>query len=514
MSLEQDLAKLTPEELSVKAAEAQEALYALARDNFPIFCQLVAKDDETGLPIKFAPIHHRWSHIMDTEKRALIWSSVHSGKTTICSILRSVWEIGRDASIRIGICSSTGENAEKIVSAISGYIEESEEVKKIFPKLLADKNAKWTKRQLTVKRESRAHSPTVRGFGTGVKVSGMRLDLLILDDALDHGNSLNATEREKVKAWYTASLPGRLTRRARVVCVGTAWHPGDLYHALGQMGFTWHRFPALDVKTGLAAWPENWPPERIEEKRRELGPAEFARQMLCRVRDEAAARFKTEWFDAAKERGQLCEIIHEMEEAELPPGARIIVGVDLASGKKNSKRKKTDETIFFIALIHANEDRQILKIESGKWSAPLIIGKIKEIHERYPDPLFVVEDAGAQIYIQQFITAETSIPIVPHTTTAEKWDITQGVEGLSIELFNKKWVVPNKNGSDPDIEKWIEDCLFFSPTTHTGDRLMASYFIREWLRLQKRKSTKAGVKLRILGGGKMNKSVADDEAAA
>ena len=57
---------------------------------------------------------------------------------------------------------------------------------------------------------------------------------------------------------------------------------------------------------------------------------------------------------------------------------------------------------------------------------------------------------------------------------------------MAVELRNMQWVVPSGAGGDrvsPEVQAWIREMLYYSPTAHTGDRLMASWLAREALRL-------------------------------
>src|SRR6185369_8075644 len=147
---------------------------------------------------------------------------------------------------------------------------------------------------------------------------GGRVDRLIVDDILDLESTQTEAARKKVEDWVRASALTRLTKKARVIVVGTAWHPKDLLHTLSrQPGWRWVRFPVLD-KNGRSTWPEAWSAERIEAKRAELGPTEFARNMLCKARDDGEARFRQEWIDAALDRGEGLQLLQEL--LEVPVG--------------------------------------------------------------------------------------------------------------------------------------------------------------------------------------------------
>jgi hypothetical protein len=108
---------------------------------------------------------------------------------------------------------------------------------------------------------------------------------------------------------------------------------------------------------------------------------------------------------------------------------------------------------------------------------------------------------AAQDFILQFATAATNVPVVPHTTSKAKRDPLLGVEGLAIELANGKWAFPNdKKRISLQVESFITEMLFYSPKSHTGDRLMAAYFAREVARKLYGNRGLPSVGLRVLGG--------------
>src|SRR5262249_4175646 len=150
-------------------------------------------------------------------------------------------------------------------------------------------------------------------------------------------------------------------------------------------------------------------------------------------------------------------------------------GVDLAVQEKD----KNDETAFVTAAIAPNGDRELLCVEGGRWGGPIIVQKILEHHHRYQG-IFVVENNAAQDYIIQFTHDRAAIPILPYTTGRTKAHPEFGVEKLATEMSNGKWVIPNDGGvCHPEVEKLLDDMLFYTPTTHTGDRLMAAWFVVE-----------------------------------
>jgi hypothetical protein len=227
----------------------------------------------------------------------------------------------------------------------------------------------------------------VQATGVHGSIVGARIDLLILDDLLDYENARTPHGRDDLWDWVHSTLFGRLTADARVISVGNAYHRDDFLHRIATNPL-WHtvKFPVISDE-GVPSWPERWPLERISKKRDELGPLEFARQMLCQARDDAEARFKREWIDLALQRGNGRSMQHAV--AVVPQGCAIYTGVDLAVQQHSG----ADLTAFVTICVHPNGEREILNVESGRLAGPEIVQRIQQLHHRYQGIFFVENNA-------------------------------------------------------------------------------------------------------------------------
>lgn len=497
---DEQLRALSATQLVDLARRARDARIALARIDVNEFCRLVMRDELTGKPINPAPHHQRWHQIADTSNRAIIWAHIESGKSNQISIGRVLWLLGRDPSMRIAIVSNTHGMAEKIVRSIARHIEQNKMLHQIFPKLR--KGTPWTSHSLTVVRDTYSKDPSVQACGVHGNIVGSRLELIVLDDVLDFENTRSGMQRQDLMEWYFATLAGRLTEQGRVLAVGTAYHPDDLYHRFAAMP-GWHtvRFPVED-EGGNLNWPERWSRKRIDDKKVELGPMEFARQMLCLARDDSESRFKKQWIEQCKDRGRgkvrmyatadlFFDDHPELEAAWRLGTAHLTTGVDIAV----QRRKTSDRTVFFTILTTAKGERYVLNIESARLTGMEIIRKAIDIHERFYSTL-IVENNAAQDFIVQFAKELSDVPIVSFTTGKNKSNPEYGVESLAAEFANSKWIIPNIGGNcAKEIVEWITELLYYDPKSHTGDRLMASWFAREGARQHESRRGSLGARI-------------------
>lgn len=369
------------------AQHARASLARYARTDAAAFCAFVLKDEQTGAGIRLADMHQRWHRLIDEHPRLNLIAHVESGKSAALSVGRSLYELGRNPNTRVVVVSNTAAQATKIVRSIGSYLEKSRELREVFPALKPSPAGPWTNTQLTVERVGSPKDPSVQATGVHGSIVGARIDLLILDDLLDYENARTPGLRDDLWDWVHSTLFGRLTADARVISVGNAYHRDDFLHRL-ERNPVWHtvRFPVVDGE-GRPSWPERWPLERIAQKREELGPLEFARQMLCQARDDAESRFKREWIELGLARGQGRSMLNAL--ATIPPGCAVYTGVDLAIQQHSG----ADLTVFFTILVHPDGTREVLNIESGRLAGPEIVQKIQQIHHRYQGIVYVENNA-------------------------------------------------------------------------------------------------------------------------
>lgn len=494
-----------PRDVARAMKRAEQLRAVVARNDPSAFCAYVLRDEKSGKPIIQAPMHKVWHQLMTEHERLIMWSHVEGGKTNQVAVGRVLFELGHDPNLRVAVVSNTSDLAQKMTRALGQYIEKSRPLHDVFPNLVptTDPSLPWKAKALTVQRAGvGGKDPSVQACGVHGNIIGSRVDLLVLDDVLDHENTNTPSPRMDVLNWIKSSLFSRLTDNARVWIVGNAWHPEDAMHMLEkEPRFYAQRFPVI-LPDGTTTWPDRWPRRRIESAKADLGPLEFARQLMCQARDDTSARFKREWIDTCIDLGRgypfvtsLRELFEqdayteeEVEEAMLAEDSiirlggapRIVTGVDLAVQRHAS----ADDTVLFTILVQHDGRRRVLSIRSGKWSGPEIINEVEKCYRDFGG-VFVVENNAAQQYLVDFLQQRSSnVPIIPFTTGRNKADPAFGVESLAAELSAGRWLIPNERGvpMQDDVQKWITELLFYDPKEHTGDRVMASWFAREGAR--------------------------------
>lgn len=450
----------------------------VARQEINEFVSLVLRDEKTGKPVDQAWMHERWHELCDVHDRVIIWSHVESGKTSQLGIGRLLFALGKNPNLRVAVVSNTHGQAKKIVRAIAGYIERSQELRCVFPNLKPGRPWSPDSGSITVQRDYISKDPSIQAAGVHGSIVGSRIDYLVVDDILDYENCRTPALRQDTHDWFVSSVLGRLTDEAKVCIIGNAYHPDDMLHKFAaNPRWAARVYPVYDDQTGQSRWPEKWPIPRILAKREELGPVEFARQMMCKPRSDEDAKFKREWIDICLRRGDGRALAMGIQ--QMPTGCKTYTGVDLAVQRHAS----ADLTCLFDVMIHPNGDREVLGIESGRWSGPEIVNRIYDHHRRYMS-IAIVENNAAQDFILQFLKHGSAVPVQPFTTGRNKAHPDFGIESMATEMSNGKWIIPNQGGRmHKEVEAWVSECLYYDPSSHTGDRLMASWFAREGARM-------------------------------
>lgn len=491
-----ELAGLPLPEVRERVAAAHEANVRAAVADSCAFVEFAIPDEETGLPIKAAPIHEEWHATIRENRLVGIIAPVEHGKTSQIAVGYMLHAIGTNPNIRAAIISNTATQAEKPLAAIRGHIERNALVHEVFPHLRASDHpeASWGQSAITVDRKLIVRDPTIQALGVGGPLVGSRLDLILLDDVLDFDNTRTPEQCAKLIEWFETTVLTRLSKRGRIIVIGTPWSTNDLLASI-QKRPDWaikvycavHN-PDDSPERWRPVWPEAWSLERLLERWRNTLPLTFMRKYFCRIRDDASARFRQEWLDAAKVLGRGRALLSHRPILQ-PSGRKLpcFTGVDLGTSKRKRRVAQGADhgdglSVLFTIAIDDRARRLVVALESGRWTGPEILTRLQSTFTRFESTM-LVEDNGAQTFLLQW-AATRGIPVIPFTTGRNKTDEVFGVEALAVEFRSGLWVVPSDihGKSDPEIEAWFSEMLHFTPQGHTGDRLMASWFAREGAR--------------------------------
>ena len=462
--------------------DAQTALICKRARRDPVeFIRWVARV-ERGKAIETAQIHRQWHQHLKDHDRFVLFAPVGHGKTNQITRWRVLWEIGNNPDIRIAICSATKELPTKVLNDIRKDIEGegpgSQWLRLIFPHLARRNWQVWTDDRISLDRQG---NPTIAIYSPGSQILGSRLDLIVADDLHDIRNTLTAENREKLHKWFRTEVLSRdAPSGTRVWVLGHVWHEDDALHRLiREQGFAHKKYSCYvkDEATGedLPLIPEIWTLPKLRKREQNLGPISAKLMLHNQLVDSGTGRIKREYFFEGLKRGST--LGDEFATHWNPSDSPTITGVDLGFGGGSL-------TCLFTVTALPDMSLRILDIRSGDWTGPQKLEQMEYVHQAFGS-ILCVESNAAQKMLNEFASDLTALPVKSHFTGMNKHDMMFGVDSIATELVNKKWVIPCNEDMRPNSETlcWINECVAYSPDTHPGDRLMASWIAREGVRL-------------------------------
>lgn len=466
-----------------RAKARRQADVLAARKSAAAFIEFAFRHEKTGRIITNGHHHREWHEFFDQNRRGVLFAPVEHGKTIQIAVGRVLFKLGVNPSLRIAIVSNTEKQAVKVLSLVKEQILRNQRVQEVFPHLRPSPHGGWGANSITIERPTLAKDPSIQALGVAGPLVGSRVDVLVLDDVLDLENTRTAEQREKLLDWYESTAQTRVTADGEVWAIGTPWAADDLYHELEKRpGYASRRYSAAvnpddKPEAWRPLWPEQFSNARLVDLYLNTTPGNFARKYLCRVRLDLHSRFQQAWLDATMANGKGWRMFDRAPQS----GGKAwptFTGVDLGVGEG----AQHDLTVLFtIAIEPGTRRRWVVDVQSGRWQAPDIINRIMDVYRRF-NSIVVVESNAAQRFLVQFAHAG-GLPVRPYYTTGQaKYDEHFGVESIAVEMRSGLWAVPS--GVDgqtitTDVREWFREMLFYDPASHTGDRLMASWFARE-----------------------------------
>lgn len=327
------------------------------------FLSFAAKDETSGEQLVPNAFHKQLAHLIagtSGVSRFTACAHTEAGKSTVL-LWTLVWLLGRHPNLRIGVACRTTAQAQKIIRAVQQAIEHSKEVRLVFPQLKP--GSIWRQDALRVAvapagmrdPNLQALTPDASGF------IGSRLDLVICDDLDDVQTTGSPAARAAQWAWLVGVVLARLTPNGRAGILSTAWHREDALHrfAANVPNCASITQPVLDQK-GNSTWPERWPLDRIEARRRELGPIAFRRLMMCEAIADGTQLFP------ANDIEQCVALAHQDASfsRSTKPSGRYILGIDPSTGQG------ADHTGLCLVCVRDSDDSATALYPMEAWMPP------------------------------------------------------------------------------------------------------------------------------------------------
>lgn len=243
------------------------------------------------------PLHRRiadWlaGHWAARDPGLVLLAFRNAGKSTIVGLF-CAWLLRTDSSLRIMVLAADLALARKMVRNVKRIIERHPDCEGMKP-ARADQ---WASEQFTVTRETEHRDPSMLAKGVQANITGSRADIVICDDVEVPNTSDTKAKREDLRE-RLGEIDYVLVPGGQQLYIGTPHNSETIYLPAPRSssdaesyldGFARLELPLID-STGLSAWPERFPQEKIDAIRHRTGARKFASQMLLQPVDAADGR--------------------------------------------------------------------------------------------------------------------------------------------------------------------------------------------------------------------------------
>lgn len=369
--------------------------------------------DDKGRPLKPARHHQVWIEALEDEsiERLLIIAPPGHAKSVWCSVVFPAWWIGKDPERSVILASNTATLAELSSVAVRDTIEQNEKYHEVFPGVVPDKAKGWAQSEWFVRRKATDNrDPTVAAGGADGSMIGRRADLIIFDDPHNEKNVATKLQRDKVKRWYKRTLMSRLRPGGQVVVIMTRWHHDDLAADLIAEGYRVVHMPAIGFwGEGTALWPEEYPLEALEAKRKRMGAQLFEGMYQGRPTPLEGALFKRSWFRYFEETDTHYCLYPPDGPPQLVLKERIrkIQSVDLAASTKETADYFVDGTLG----LTPEKDLLILDVMRDRIEGPDQPKVVSQLYRRERPECIAVEQVAYQLSFVQRLQKEEGLPV-------------------------------------------------------------------------------------------------------
>jgi len=214
-----------------------------------------------------------------TSRKLLLVAPPGHGKSHWLSLVLPAWYAGNHPDHSVLFFTSSDTMARQFGGTVKSTLESNDRHRAAFPDAAArpDTARGWSTDGLYLHgTPDNSKDPAYRALGWGASVIGARAHGVILDDPLTQEQARSPIEQEKARRYHDLTVDSRLHPGGWCVAVMTRWHEADLAaHLAGKDDWEVLALPALS-EDGQALWPERFPVEWLEAKRRDIGGPLFA----------------------------------------------------------------------------------------------------------------------------------------------------------------------------------------------------------------------------------------------
>jgi hypothetical protein len=302
---------------------------------------------------------------------------ISTHNSTIFTFLKTIQDVLRDPEITCCIYSYSSSAATNFLKQIKGVLESNKKLIKLFPGILFEDVTKphwidekgqqrrmiWSERGIRVKRKSNAKENTVEASGLVIgQRTGGHFNLLIYDDVVTPDSVTSPEMIKKTTEQWRMSLNTGSSGNLRIRILGTRYHYADTYQTIIDSGYAPLRLYPCVYKNGA---PVLYDRDVIEAKKKAMGSAVFASQMMCDPKQASTMGFKREWIRTWS--------------ADNITNLNIYIIVDPAGTMK----KRSDYSAFWVIGCGADKNYYIIDLIRDKFDLTGKTNTLFELMRRY-----------------------------------------------------------------------------------------------------------------------------------
>jgi predicted phage terminase large subunit-like protein len=410
---------------------------------------------------KFGQVHRELAEFLtepqrvesDENRRRLILMPRGHLKSTVSSVLYTLWRIYRNPDIRILVGTNIKRLGRAFIRELRQYFENGELQRTVWncrphvegplvPALSAadrrkrnsrrnndftgeedinfadDSKLIWSMEALQVLRPAILKEPTVMIASVGTTVTGDHYDLLILDDVVDFDNSSTESKADSILDW-TRDLESVLDPRQEVVfelseTLRLVDNVGDEAVILGTRYYEWDYYqycideaPILGIKTfirniykngvddsGGYLWHEKFNASTLERIRRRINNSQrFSSQYLNTIIASDDATFsvdKVRWFQSGNVHHTPDNTWEIVRNGEPTRRVKPILFIDPAATVSST----SDFTVLTVAGYSESKELIILDIDNGRYSPTEVCERLFALCDKWQLNSVTVEMVG------------------------------------------------------------------------------------------------------------------------
>lgn len=438
------------------------------------------------------------------KKKLLVLAPRNHGKSFL-AISYCLRQICVNRNVRILFISASANQAEKRVRLIKQNL--------LSPKIVEDfgdfkgDDTKWSSTQIYVKRDEASVDPTLEAVGSGGKITGAHVDVVVLDDVEDDITVSSPSTRAKTRDWLRGTITPILNNGGMMLVIGTRKHYDDLYaHMMNDATFEVLNDPAiqkwptsydyitetdekgrekikgLDIKGDYKVlWPEQRPLEMLLMERRSIGNLLFEREFQNKVISGDEAIIKEEWLEIAKDTSySLGNVPHNLDLDE----CTVIQAWDLALevDKKKAARNDSDWTVGWTI---ARDDRGCHWVldfwrKRGISSGEVISGIVQQYEKwsNWVNTVVVEKNSFGALYVEAL--KNTDLPIRAYNMHKRN-SLKIKIHKVAIHFENEKFKFPVKNEKSKNTyDIFIEEAMGYPYASHDDTLTSLKWALEEF----------------------------------